>query len=77
VGAAIGLALAQRGFAIEAPPGAPVTLVRGSRRIEPFELRERLQKESEGWGAICAEVGFADLDLAAQAGGRAAENPSR
>ena len=68
VGAAVGVALARRGFAIEAPPGAPVTLVRALRRIEPFELRERIQKDAEGWRAICAELGFADLDLAAPAG---------
>ena len=76
VGAAVGVALAQRGFAIEAPPGAPVTLVRGSRRIELFELRERIAKDAEGWRAICAEIGFADLDLATPAGGRAAAPPS-
>jgi heat shock protein HtpX len=72
VGAAVGVALVRRGFAIEAPPGAPVTLVRASRRIEPFELHGRLAKDSEGWGRICAEIGFADLDLAAQAGSRPA-----
>jgi len=72
VGAAIGFALSQRGFVIEAPPGAPVTMVRASRRIEPFELRERLAKDPESWRTICAEIGFADLDLAAQAGNRPA-----
>ena len=76
VGAALGVALAQRGFAIEAPPGAPVALVRASRRIEPFELRERLAKDAEGWRTICAEIGFADLDLAAPTGGRGAGRPS-
>jgi hypothetical protein len=76
VGAALGVALVQRGFAIEAPPGAPVALVRVSRRIEPFELRERLAKDAEGWRAICAEIGFADLDLAAQTDGPAAGRPS-
>ena len=72
VGAAIGFALSERGFVIEAPPGAPVTMVRASRRIEPFELREGLAKDPEGWRTICAEIGFADLDLAAQAGSRPA-----
>jgi hypothetical protein len=44
-----------------------VTLVRASRRIEPFELREWLARDPEGWRGICAEIGFGDLDLGAQA----------
>jgi heat shock protein HtpX len=76
VGAAVGVALAQRGFAIDAPPGAPVTLVRGSRRIEPFALRERIAEDAEGWRALCAEIGFADLDLAAPASSGPADPPS-
>jgi hypothetical protein len=76
VGAAVGLALVKRGFVIEAPPGAQVTLVRASRRIEPFDLRPQVAKDPEGWRAICAEIGFADLDLAERAGGDAAASRS-
>jgi hypothetical protein len=72
VGAAVGLALVKRGFAIEAPPGAQVTLVRASRRIEPFDLRQRVAKDPEGWRAMCAEIGFANLALAERTGGDAA-----
>jgi len=76
VGAAIALALSRRGFAIEAPPGAPVTMVRGPRRVEPFAVRELVDKDGEGWRALCAEVGFGDLDLAAPVAARTAGKPS-
>jgi Zn-dependent protease with chaperone function len=71
VGAALSVALARRGFAIEAPPGAPVTLVRGPRRIEPFDLRERLGQDAAGWRPMCAVFGFGVLALGAPCGGAA------
>jgi Zn-dependent protease with chaperone function len=72
VGTAVALALSRRGFAIDAPPGAPVALVRTPRRIEPFALREEVAKNGEAWRVLCAEIGFVELDLGTQVGGPAA-----
>jgi Zn-dependent protease with chaperone function len=65
IGAGVGLALARAGFAVEAPPGSPITLVRGPRRLDPFSLRERLASgaEAAAWSAFCADVGIAETDL--------------
>jgi heat shock protein HtpX len=70
VGAGVGLALSRAGFAVESPPGAPVTLVRDEARVEPFSLRSRLAadaKEAEAWRGFCAQAGIADVELGRQA----------
>jgi Zn-dependent protease with chaperone function len=65
VGAAIGVALADRQFTLEPGPGAPPTFVREGRRCEPFALRPMLAGPGgvDGWRAFCAETGLADVDL--------------
>jgi Zn-dependent protease with chaperone function len=65
VGAGVGLALARAGFAVDAPPGSPITLVRQGTRVEPFTLRQRLglPDEREAWATLCAAAGIAELDL--------------
>ena len=61
VGAAVGRALARLGFAVDAPPGAPVVLSRDGQRVEVFELRARLQADPAGWPAFCTDVGLGPL----------------
>lgn len=58
VGAAVGLALVKRGFQVEAPPGAPLVLVRGEHQVEVFALRKRVEDDAAGWLSFCAEVGL-------------------
>jgi Zn-dependent protease with chaperone function len=67
VGAALGLALARAGFAVEAPPGSPIVLAGRGSRVDLFTLRERLTsrpEERQAWLALCAAAGIAETDLA-------------
>lgn len=68
VGAGLAVALSRKGFAVEAPPGAPVSLVEGdgAGRVSPFSLRETLASDPAGaaaWRDLCVRIGIADADL--------------
>jgi hypothetical protein len=64
VGAAMALLLVGHGFALDAPPGGPVILVRDGLRLEPFELRGRtIGNGAEQWRRICTQMGIADVEL--------------
>jgi hypothetical protein len=66
IGAALSVALVQRGFHVDAPPGGVVVLRKGEVGVETFKVRARVQSghdEAERWRALCREIGIADLDL--------------
>ena len=64
VGAALTLLLVRQGFALDAPPGGPVILVRDGLRVEPFDLRARtIGSGAEQWRQLCAQAGIADVEL--------------
>jgi hypothetical protein len=55
------------GWACDAAPGAPVTLTKDGRTIEPFLVVGRLKRgelTTEAWAAQCAEAGVAERALA-------------
>jgi Zn-dependent protease with chaperone function len=66
VGAAVGLALARRGFTVDSPVGEAVSLVRDGVRVHPFSLRSRFASdpaERTAWPQICDTAEIAGLDL--------------
>jgi heat shock protein HtpX len=66
VGAGVALALSRKGFGVEAPPGAPVSLVHEETRLDPFSLRQRLASdpgETAAWQSFCKAAGIGDVDL--------------
>ena len=66
VGAALALLLLGRGFALDAPPGGPVLLVRGELKLAPFGLRSKLIGDGgEVWRRLCVQAGIADAELGA------------
>jgi heat shock protein HtpX len=71
VGAALALALAQQGWALESLPGLPITARRGAESVEPFTLIGALASGKltpEAWQRQCAEIGLAGVALDAVAG---------
>jgi Zn-dependent protease with chaperone function len=66
IGAGMGLALSRAGFVVEAPPGAPIALVRQGQRVEPFLLRQRFaagHTSAESWRAFCIAAAITDMGL--------------
>jgi Zn-dependent protease with chaperone function len=66
IGASLAVALIGRGFVLEAPPGAAVTVRQGDQVLEPFAIRKRLATgsgEVERWRAFCDETSLSGLDL--------------
>jgi heat shock protein HtpX len=64
VGAALTLLLVRQGFALDAPPGGPIVLVRGELKMEPFGLRARLIGDgAERWRQLCVQAEIADIEL--------------
>lgn len=66
IGAALALALHQHGWAIDASPGAPVTMQRGDEKIDTFSVVLRLlsgELTADTWRAQCERADIADLDL--------------
>ncbi len=63
VAAALGLALARRGFRVEAQPGASLRLVLGEESLELQRLRERITERPLDWARFCDQAGIAGLDL--------------
>lgn len=69
IGAALSIALHERGFAISALPGEAVSLSRGALVIRPFTVLGDLASERLGaadWQATCAEAGIAGIALGSQ-----------
>jgi heat shock protein HtpX len=69
-GMALGLALLERGWELEAQPGS-FFLGKGTDRINTFALMEELLEgkvSAEGWAEMCREFGITDLELTFMAG---------
>lgn len=67
IGAALTLALVQRGFVLSVRPGETVTVSRGELRIAPFALVESVEKGdlmAERWESFCTSADIAGLELA-------------
>jgi heat shock protein HtpX len=84
LGAALAVALHRQGWALDAGPGAPVTLRKGEAVIEPFRVVGRLAMPRDAktpsdqdpldpaaWRATCEAHGIGGLDLGAAGGGAA------
>jgi heat shock protein HtpX len=76
LGAALTVALVQRGWTLHADPGDRVTLDRGGVTVSPFMLFDDLKEKkltTDQWRQLCSRAGIADLDLAAlsEEGGKA------
>jgi Zn-dependent protease with chaperone function len=70
LGMALGLALLEKGWELEAQP-ASFFLGKGSDRINTFVLMDELiegKTTAEGWAGMCKELGIADLELTFAAG---------
>jgi heat shock protein HtpX len=66
IGAALTLALLQRGWKVKTAPGDPVYVYRGKQKFEPFEIYQRLQSAAlppEVWQQTCRSLGIAAVDL--------------
>src|SRR4029077_512919 len=69
-GMALGLALLERGWELEAQPGS-FFLGKGTDRINTFALMEELidrETTAEGWAGMCKELGIAHLEFTFVAG---------
>jgi hypothetical protein len=67
---ALGLALLERGWELEAQPGS-FFLSKGTERINPQALIEEMLEGKilpENWTKMCEELGIADLELTFTAG---------
>ena len=67
LGAALALALLQRGWQLGMPPGGAVTLRHGAVEIEAFNVIQRLAGNkitASEWLSQCAMGGITDIDLA-------------
>jgi heat shock protein HtpX len=70
LGMALGLALLERGWELEAQPGS-FFLAKGTERMNPLALIEELaagKTSPENWTKMCEEFGIADLELTFTAG---------
>jgi hypothetical protein len=68
IGAAIAVALHERGFVVRALPGHSVVLERGDLSLAPFDAIGALASgalSAESWLDQCARAGIASLDLGA------------
>jgi len=66
LGVALAVALHERGWVIEAGPGAPVVLRREGQTIEPFNVLGQLKDgglSADEWRALTASSGLVELDL--------------
>lgn len=65
VGAAVALALWQRGWRVEAPPGDKVTLHQGTDVIEPFDMLDTLAEpaNADAWRRLCDRLYLTDVPL--------------
>jgi heat shock protein HtpX len=69
LGSALGVALHDAGWTVNAPVGEPVAFERGSQRIEPFGEIGRIvngELTPAEWRERCSELGIADLHLGAR-----------
>jgi hypothetical protein len=76
LGMALGLALLERGWELEAQPGS-FFLAKGTERINPPALIEELSEgkiSPENWMKMCEEFGIVDLELTFTAGGALASD---
>lgn len=78
LGMALGLALLEKGWELEAQPGS-FFLGKGVDRINTFALMDELiegKTTAEGWAGMCEELGIADLEFTfvARSGTGAASN---
>jgi hypothetical protein len=70
LGMALGLALLEKGWELEAQPGS-FFLGKGVDRINTFALMDELiegKTTAEGWAGMCEELGIADLEFTFVAG---------
>lgn len=67
MGAALAVALVDRGFVLDPGPTLTPRLARDGLRLEPFALRSDLGEEGGAarWATFCAEAGIDGLDLGA------------
>lgn len=63
IGAALGVALARRGFKVVSLPGQDVRLVRDGESLELRDLRARIGNGPETWLVFCERAGIAALHL--------------
>jgi hypothetical protein len=64
--AALAVALARQGWALDTLPGAPVSLQKGDMRIEPYDVVPLLatgELAADVWQSQCQQAGIADLRL--------------
>jgi hypothetical protein len=67
---ALGLALLEKGWELEAQPGS-FFLGKGADRINTFALMDELiegETTAEGWAGKCKELGIVELELTFAAG---------
>lgn len=67
IGAALTLAAIDAGATLECELGAPVTVVRGETRVEPFNVMVGLAKrtlDATAWREQCDAIGITGVDLA-------------
>ncbi|MGE5552238.1 MAG: M48 family metallopeptidase [Bacteroidota bacterium] len=73
LGAALTLALLNRGATLHTGPGEPITLRLGGREDDPIRMVDRLAEggiTAEEWRRRCAEEGIEGIDLGKVAGGQ-------
>ena len=79
VGTALAIALHDRGWHLDTPPGEPATLSRDGWSVQPISLMPRLASGDLGaadWLALVLGAGIADLDLGVAVGHEAGAAPT-
>ena len=67
LGSALAVSLTNDGWDVEAIPGAPVTLTKNGRSLQPFDVPSKLasgELSAQAWAEECAQAGVADKSLA-------------